>query len=129
MANSSASCFWVGSMSTSTASPQGSAYGTRRLAKLATLAHSERINTGSTELSVSQARDHFSDAVNRAAFGGEITYVTRGRNSQRAASSRLSRMRNSWFSHCGSPIAARLIAIHDRGQRCAHIRLRESGST
>ena len=38
-----------------------------------------------TELSVSQARDHFSDAVNRAAFGGEITYITRGRNQQRAA--------------------------------------------
>lgn len=38
-----------------------------------------------TELSVSQACDHFSDAVNRAAFGGEITYVTRGRSQQRAA--------------------------------------------
>lgn len=38
-----------------------------------------------TELSVSQARDHFSDAVNRAAFGGEITFVTRGRGHQRAA--------------------------------------------
>jgi antitoxin (DNA-binding transcriptional repressor) of toxin-antitoxin stability system len=38
-----------------------------------------------TELSVSQARDHFSDAVNRAAFGGEITYVTRGRGHRRAA--------------------------------------------
>lgn len=37
------------------------------------------------ELSVSQARDHFSDAVNRAVFGGEITYVTRGRGRQRAA--------------------------------------------
>jgi len=37
------------------------------------------------ELSVSQARNSFSDAVNRAAFGGEITYVTRGRNQQRAA--------------------------------------------
>lgn len=37
------------------------------------------------ELSVSQARDHFSDAVNRAAFGGEITYVTRGRGQKRAA--------------------------------------------
>lgn len=37
------------------------------------------------ELSVSQARDHFSDAVNRAAFGGEITYVTRGRGHRRAA--------------------------------------------
>jgi prevent-host-death family protein len=38
-----------------------------------------------TELSVSQARNRFSDAVNRAAFGGEITYVTRGRGQQRAA--------------------------------------------
>jgi hypothetical protein len=37
------------------------------------------------ELSVSQARDHFSDAVNRAAFGGEITFVTRGRGQKRAA--------------------------------------------
>ncbi len=37
------------------------------------------------ELSVSQARNHFSDAVNRAAFGGEITYITRGRGHQRAA--------------------------------------------
>ena len=37
------------------------------------------------ELSVTQARDSFSDAVNRAAFGGEITYITRGRNQQRAA--------------------------------------------
>ena len=37
------------------------------------------------ELSVTQARDSFSDAVNRAAFGGEITYVTRGRNQHRAA--------------------------------------------
>jgi len=31
------------------------------------------------ELSASQARDQFCDAVNRAAYGGEITYVTRGR--------------------------------------------------
>ncbi len=38
-----------------------------------------------TQLSVSQARDHFSDAVNRAAFGGEITYITRGRGQRRAA--------------------------------------------
>ena len=38
-----------------------------------------------TEMSVTQARDHFSDAVNRAAFGGEITYVTRGRHHHRAA--------------------------------------------
>jgi antitoxin (DNA-binding transcriptional repressor) of toxin-antitoxin stability system len=37
------------------------------------------------EWSVSQARNRFSDAVNRAAFGGEITYITRGRNQQRVA--------------------------------------------
>jgi prevent-host-death family protein len=37
------------------------------------------------ELSVSQARNRFSDAVNRAAFGGEITFVTRGRGHRRAA--------------------------------------------
>jgi PHD/YefM family antitoxin component YafN of YafNO toxin-antitoxin module len=43
------------------------------------------MSTNATELSVSQARDHFSDAVNRAIFAGEITYVTRGRNQQRAA--------------------------------------------
>ena len=43
------------------------------------------MRTDISELSVSQARNHFSDAVNRAAFGGEITYVTRGRNQQRAA--------------------------------------------
>lgn len=38
-----------------------------------------------SELSVQAARDHFSDAVNRAVFGGEITFVTRGRSHQRAA--------------------------------------------
>jgi antitoxin (DNA-binding transcriptional repressor) of toxin-antitoxin stability system len=54
------------------------------MAKLALLAHNGDMNTD-TQLSVSQARDHFSDAVNRAAFGGEITYVTRGRGQQRAA--------------------------------------------
>ncbi len=43
------------------------------------------MSTDASELSVSQARDQFSDAVNRAAFGGEITYVTRGRGQQRAA--------------------------------------------
>ena len=43
------------------------------------------MDADNVELSVSQARDRFSDAVNRAAFGGEITYVTRGRNQQRAA--------------------------------------------
>lgn len=43
------------------------------------------MSTEEVELSVSQARDHFSEAVNRAAFGGEITFVTRGRRQQRAA--------------------------------------------
>jgi antitoxin (DNA-binding transcriptional repressor) of toxin-antitoxin stability system len=43
------------------------------------------MSTDATELSVSQARDKFSDAVNRAAFGGEVTYITRGRRQQRAA--------------------------------------------
>ena len=51
---------------------------------MAYLAHNGSMSTD-TELSVSQARNHFSDAVNRAAFGGEITYVTRGRGQQRAA--------------------------------------------
>ncbi|MDE3725143.1 antitoxin of toxin-antitoxin stability system [Nocardiopsis sp. N85] len=32
-----------------------------------------------------EARDHFSQRVNRAAFGDEITYVTRGRNHERVA--------------------------------------------
>ncbi len=43
------------------------------------------MGTDGTDLSVSEARDRFSDAVNRAAFGGEITYVTRGRGHRRAA--------------------------------------------
>ncbi len=37
------------------------------------------------ELSVSEARDRFSDAVNRATFGGEMTYITRGRNHTKTA--------------------------------------------
>lgn len=37
------------------------------------------------ELSVTEARDHFSDCVNRAHYSGEITFVTRGRRHQRAA--------------------------------------------
>ncbi|WP_028649226.1 antitoxin [Nocardiopsis sp. CNT312] len=37
------------------------------------------------ELSVAQARDHFSERVNRAAFGDEVTYVTRGRKHERVA--------------------------------------------
>lgn len=43
------------------------------------------MSAADTELSVSQARNRFSDAVNRAAFGGEITYITRGRGQRRAA--------------------------------------------
>ena len=43
------------------------------------------MGTDPAEWSVSQARDKFSDAVNRAAFGGEVTYVTRGRSHVRAA--------------------------------------------
>lgn len=54
-------------------------------ANLAFLAKVSGMEPDDTELTVSQARDHFSDAVNRAAFGGEITYVTRGRKHQRAA--------------------------------------------
>ncbi|MFE9243042.1 type II toxin-antitoxin system prevent-host-death family antitoxin [Nocardiopsis sp. NPDC006938] len=37
------------------------------------------------ELSVTEARNHFSDRVNRAVYGGEVTFVTRGRRHQRAA--------------------------------------------
>ncbi len=37
------------------------------------------------ELSVSEARNNFSNAVNRAAFGREVTYITRGRNRSRTA--------------------------------------------
>lgn len=36
-------------------------------------------------MSVSQARDHFSEAVNRARFAGQVTYITRGRGHHRAA--------------------------------------------
>lgn len=39
----------------------------------------------SIELPVAGARDQFSDVVNRAAFGGDITYITRGRAHKRAA--------------------------------------------
>ena len=66
-------------------SDHASVCGIPDLAKLAYLAHNVDMSTDLTELSVSQARDHFSDAVKRAAFGGEITYVTRGRNQKRAA--------------------------------------------
>ncbi|WP_233515415.1 type II toxin-antitoxin system Phd/YefM family antitoxin [Marinitenerispora sediminis] len=37
------------------------------------------------ELSATEARDHFSERINRAHHSGEITFVTRGRHRQRAA--------------------------------------------
>lgn len=43
------------------------------------------MSADSQELSVAQARDHFSQRVNKAAFGDEITYVTRGRKHERVA--------------------------------------------
>jgi len=49
------------------------------------LAHNVIVTAEYAELPVSEARDHFSAAVNRAAYGGEITWVTRGRGRQRAA--------------------------------------------
>jgi len=57
------------------------------VAQLAWLAYHEQMSSEAPdiELSVSEARDKFSDAVNRAAFGGEITYITRGRGQRRAA--------------------------------------------
>jgi antitoxin (DNA-binding transcriptional repressor) of toxin-antitoxin stability system len=57
----------------------------RRVGELGVVGYDGAMSTHDNELSVSQARDRFSDAVNRAAFGGEITYVTRGRGHQRAA--------------------------------------------
>ncbi|WP_026129452.1 MULTISPECIES: type II toxin-antitoxin system prevent-host-death family antitoxin [Nocardiopsis] len=43
------------------------------------------MSTEPMELSVADARNHFSQRVNRAAFGDEITYVTRGRKHERVA--------------------------------------------
>jgi antitoxin (DNA-binding transcriptional repressor) of toxin-antitoxin stability system len=54
------------------------------LALLAYLAHHGEMSE-TVEMSVTEARDRFSDAVNRAAYGGEITYVTRGRARVHAA--------------------------------------------
>ena len=49
------------------------------------MAHNVSMSAEYAELPVSEARDHFSEVVNRAHFGGEITWVTRGRGRQRAA--------------------------------------------
>lgn len=37
------------------------------------------------DLTVTEARDNFSQLVNRAAFGGEVTFVHRGRNHEAVA--------------------------------------------
>ncbi len=37
------------------------------------------------ELTVTEARDNFSQLVNRAAFGGEVTFIHRGRNHETVA--------------------------------------------
>ncbi|MGE4428232.1 MAG: hypothetical protein AB7G37_17400, partial [Solirubrobacteraceae bacterium] len=55
------------------------------LAWLYGLAYHRFMKSDVVELSVTEARNGFSDAVNRAAFGGEVTFVTRGRGHQRAA--------------------------------------------
>ena len=71
------------------------------------------------ELSVSQARDQFSDAVNRAAFGGEITYVTRGRNHARAAAivpAELVEAYEALIDQKDGAIAARRLADIDAGR-------------
>ncbi|MEO9222954.1 MAG: hypothetical protein ABI251_14505 [Mycobacteriaceae bacterium] len=71
------------------------------------------------ELSVSQARDRFSDAVNRAAFGGEITYVTRGRGHSRAAAivpAALVEAYESMIDQQDGAIAARRLADLDAGR-------------
>jgi antitoxin (DNA-binding transcriptional repressor) of toxin-antitoxin stability system len=71
------------------------------------------------ELSVSQARDQFSDAVNRAAFGGEITYVTRGRKHARAAAivpAELVEAYEALIDQEDGAIAARRLADIDAGR-------------
>jgi len=68
---------------------------------------------------VSQARDQFSDAVNRAAFGGEITYVTRGRNHARAAAivpAELVEAYEALIDQKDGAIAARRLADIDAGR-------------
>ncbi len=71
------------------------------------------------ELSVSQARDRFSDAVNRAAFGGETTYVTRGRGHSRVAAivpAELVEAYESLLDQQDGAIAVRRLANVDAGR-------------
>ena len=56
--------------------------------ELAYLAYTEcmaRDMIDNKELTVTEARDNFSQLVNRAAFGGEVTFVHRGRNHEAVA--------------------------------------------
>ena len=66
-----------------------------------------------------QARDQFSDAVNRAAFGGEITYGTRGRMHSRAAAivpANLVEAYEALIDQEDGAIAARRLADIDAGR-------------
>ncbi len=55
------------------------------MAYMAYMAYHRRMSAEHVELPVNEARDHFSDAVNRAIYAGEITWITRGRKRERAA--------------------------------------------
>lgn len=54
---------------------------------MAYLAYTESMAMDMTdnELTVTEARDNFSQLVNRAAFGGEVTFIHRGRNHEKVA--------------------------------------------
>ena len=55
---------------------------------MAYLAYTESMamdTTDNKELTVTEARDNFSQLVNRAAFGGEVTFIHRGRNHETVA--------------------------------------------
>ncbi|MDR1427901.1 MAG: type II toxin-antitoxin system prevent-host-death family antitoxin [Bifidobacteriaceae bacterium] len=70
------------------------------------------------ELSVTEARDHFSEAVNRAAYGGQATRITRGRRGAPAAAL----VPAAWLDHYEAlldaqdgPVAAARLAEIRRG--------------
>ncbi|MDR3108001.1 MAG: type II toxin-antitoxin system prevent-host-death family antitoxin [Bifidobacteriaceae bacterium] len=70
------------------------------------------------ELSVSQARDRFSETVNRAAYGGQITRITRGKRAAPAAAV----VPAEWLDHYeelldaqDGPVAAARLAEVRRG--------------
>lgn len=70
---------------TSSAESPGSSDAPGRPPLPRTISYASCMSAEATELSVSQALDRFSDAVNRATFGDEVTFLTRGRGHQRAA--------------------------------------------